>query len=169
MGNSNSSVGQVNFSTLSAFFHPCARSCFPCKQGQNGSLIGSCDREKGNDHRDKIFGPRIHFFIVFFIFLQAFFAKANFFCKFFLLLNFFFFFREETNKFWCPEGGYNIVLCPEGWALLSRGIIFVLRAGPFEFFWWTKNEVWVNQKNSKGPARRTKIVPRDNKAQPEGH
>ena len=23
-----------NFSTLSAFFHPCARSCFPCKQGQ---------------------------------------------------------------------------------------------------------------------------------------
>ena len=45
----------------------------------NGSLIGSCDREKGNDHREKIFGPRIHFFIVFFILLQAFFCQGQFF------------------------------------------------------------------------------------------
>lgn len=46
-------------------------------------------------------------------FYRLFSAKANFFCKFFLLLNFFSFFREETNKFWCPEGGYNIVFVPK--------------------------------------------------------
>ena len=80
----------------------------------NGSLIGSCDREKGNDHRDKIFGPRIHFFIVFFIFLQTFFCQGQFFLQIFFCYSIFsFFFREETNKFWCPEGGYNIVFVPK--------------------------------------------------------
>ena len=79
----------------------------------NGSLIGSCDREKGNDHRDKIFGPRIHFFIVFFIFLQTFFCQGQFFLQIFFAAQFFSFFREETNKFWCPEGGYNIVFVPK--------------------------------------------------------
>ena len=82
-------------------------------RANNGSLIGSCDREKGNDHRDKIFGPRIHFFIVFFIFLQTFFCQGQFFLQIFFAAQFFSFFREETNKFWCPEGGYNIVFVPK--------------------------------------------------------
>ena len=52
--------------------------------------------------------------------------------------------------------------------MLSLGTIFVLRAGPFEFFWFTQTSFFVHQKNSKGPALRTKILPRDNKAQPSG-
>ena len=52
--------------------------------------------------------------------------------------------------------------------MLSLGRIFVLRDGPFEFFWFTQTSFFVHQKNSKGPSRRTKILPRDNKAQPEG-
>jgi len=41
-------------------------------------------------------------------FYRLFSAKANFFAA-----QFFSFFREETNKFWCPEGGYNIVFVPK--------------------------------------------------------
>ena len=65
-------------------------------------------------------------------------------------------------------GRVQYCFCPSGWALLSLGRIFVLRDGPFEFFWFTQTSFSVHQKNSKGPSLRTKILPRDNKAQPSG-
>ena len=69
--------------------------------------------------------------------LQAFFCLGQIFCSFFSAAQFVFNFVclwEETKTFWYPEGGYKIYFCPEGWAFLSRGRIFVLRAGPFWVF-----------------------------------
>ena len=101
-------------------------------------------------------------------FYRLFSAKANFFLQIFFCFSIFFFFSRGNKQILVSRGRVQYRFCPEGWAFLSLGRIFVLRDGPFEFFWRTKNEVWVNQKNSKGPSRRTKILPRDNKAQPEG-
>ena len=109
------------------------------------------------------------FSLSFSYFCRLFSAKANFFSNLFLLLKFFLFFisRKQTN-FGVPWEGTILFFCPSGWALLSLGRIFVLRDGPFEFFWFTQTSFFVHQKNSKGPSLRTKILPRDNKAQPSG-
>ena len=38
--------GIVSISSLSAFFHPCARSCFPCQQGQNVTFLKEIEDNK---------------------------------------------------------------------------------------------------------------------------
>ena len=125
---------------------------------KNGSLIGSCDRKKGNDHRDKIFGPRIHFFIVFFIFLQTFFCQGQFFFANFFCCSNFSSFSSRGNKqilvslgrvqycFFVPQVE---LCCPLG-EFLSFGTALMSFSG------------------SQGPSLRTKILLRDNKAQPSG-
>ena len=44
-----------------------------------------------------------------------------------------FFHLEESKEFFSPAGGGRL-FCPSGWALLSPGIIFVLR-GDWNYFW----------------------------------
>ena len=128
---------------------------------KNGSLIGSCDREKGNDHRDKIFGPRIHFFIVFFIFLQTFFCQGQFFLQIFFAAQFFFFFSRGNKQILVSRG--RVQYC-----FVSRRLSFVVPRDNFCPKGWPFWVFLVNEKRSLSePEKLKRAVPKD-KNSPKG-